>query len=151
MEIRWHTCAGRLPVRVYFLRACGYIGGTNNNLFLSVFACLFIIIIKSQNLSRELFVLVVVVLLLLRFERRGRTRTLARVRFSGPISLSLSLVPALGVSSLRAKKKYVSDPLFFSLKRTHKTQQVRRIRRTKEARFSSTFTSRIRTRSNLRR
>jgi len=106
MEIRWHTCAGRLPVRVYFLRECGYIGGTNNNLFFLCF-CVPFHHHQSQNLSRELFVLVVVVVVvvLLRFERRGRTRTLARVRFSGPISLSLSLVPALGVSSLRAKNK----------------------------------------------
>ena len=92
-------------MRVYFLRACGYIGGTNNNLFFLCFCVPFHHLHQSQSLSRELFVLVVVVVVLLRFERRGRTRTLARVRFSGPISLSLSLVPALGVSSLRAKNK----------------------------------------------
>ena len=144
MEIRWHTCAGRLPVRIF--SACVYISGGTNNL--SLFLRAFSSSSSNRKISPGNFLFSLFFFFFFFFDlsvAEGRGRSLAFV--FRVLSLSLSLAWRF----LRAKKKYVSDPLFFSLKRTHKTQQVRRIRRTKEARFSSTFTSRIRTRSNLRR
>jgi hypothetical protein len=148
MEIRWHTCAGRLPVRTVMM--CLFVSSNRKNL-----------ISREGNFLFSFFSRFFFFFFFFFFDAkaicfRGRTRR-AFARFSDPLSLSLSLVYRRLAFLITREKKICRLILSSSLcetnsrARAQNATQVRRIRRTKEARSSSTFTSRIRTRSNLRR